>query len=114
MARSRYKVLDDDHPYFHTCTVVGWLPVFTRPETADIVLESLLYLQSNEDFKLYGYVIMENHLHFVCQSGKQTNHIMRFKSFTARKIIDYLEACKAVSRLNHLAFYRKKYKNDSR
>jgi putative transposase len=113
MARSRYRVLDTTHTYFHTCTVVGWLPVFTRPETADIVLESLRYLQTNEDFKLYGYVVMENHLHFVCRSSKQTNHIMRFKSFTARKIIDYLEACKAVSLLEHLAFYHKKYKKDS-
>lgn len=114
MARSRYKILDDNHPYFHTCAVVGWLPVFTRSETSDLLLESLHFLQSNDDFKLYGYVILENHLHFICQSEDQSGCVRRFKSYTARKIIDHLEQVKARSLLQHLTFYRKKYKKDSR
>jgi hypothetical protein len=30
MGRSRYKILDEAYPYFHTLTVAGWQPVFTR------------------------------------------------------------------------------------
>jgi putative transposase len=40
MPRSRDRVLKD-YPhaaYFLTCTVVGWLLVFTRPESVEIVL----------------------------------------------------------------------------
>ena len=29
---SRYRIYDNAYPHFLTCTVVGWLPVFTRPE----------------------------------------------------------------------------------
>jgi hypothetical protein len=34
MARTRYRFAEPDRPHFLTCTVVEWLPVFTRPETA--------------------------------------------------------------------------------
>jgi len=30
MARSRYNFAEPDRPHFLTCTVVAWLPVFTR------------------------------------------------------------------------------------
>jgi putative transposase len=91
MARSPYKILDNEHPYFHTCTVVSWLPVFTRPETADLLLESFQFLRIESGLELYGYVILENHLHFVCQSENHSADVRRFKSYTARKIIDHLE-----------------------
>ncbi|PPK71734.1 hypothetical protein B0F88_10683 [Methylobacter tundripaludum] len=38
---------------FLTATVNHWLPLFTRPETVNIVLDS--------GFQLYDYVILENH-----------------------------------------------------
>ena len=40
MARSRYVILEPDKPHFLTCTVVEWLPVFTRPESVRIILTS--------------------------------------------------------------------------
>jgi REP-associated tyrosine transposase len=40
MTRSRYRIYEDYHPYFLTCTVVGWLPVFTRPDTVQILYDS--------------------------------------------------------------------------
>ena len=63
MARSRYVITEPDKPHFLTCTVVEWLPVFTRPECVEIILNSWRYLQQHEEFKLYGYVVLENHLH---------------------------------------------------
>lgn len=67
MGRSRYKITDKQQPHFLTCTVLGWLPVFTRPETVEILLESLRFLQQ-ERLKVYAYVILENHLHMILQS----------------------------------------------
>ncbi len=90
MARDRYKVKLDQQPHFVTCTIVNWLPVFTRPQTVDIVLDSLRHLQSNDALTIFGFVIMENHTHFIVSSGLLSNTIGRFKSFTARKIIDLL------------------------
>ena len=39
MGRSRYVITEPSRPHFLTCTVLEWLPVFTRPETGQIVLD---------------------------------------------------------------------------
>ena len=43
MGRTRYRFGEAPFPHFLTCTVVGWLPVFTRPQTVQIVLDSWRY-----------------------------------------------------------------------
>ena len=42
-----------------------WLPVFTRKETAAVVFDSWRFLQAERGITLFGYVILENHLHWV-------------------------------------------------
>ena len=68
MTRSRYRIYEDYYPYFLTCTIVGWLPVFTRPEAAQIVFDCWRFLRSNKNLTLYGYVLLENHLHLIADS----------------------------------------------
>lgn len=48
MGRSRYKINDTSYPYFVTCTILHWIPIFTRPETVEIIIDSLKYLQQEE------------------------------------------------------------------
>src|SRR5438876_578372 len=60
-------------PYFLTCTVVGWLPVFTQPETVQILNDSWRFLQDNGRLTIYGYVILENHLHLILTGNLQGN-----------------------------------------
>ncbi len=48
MGRSRYKVYEPTAPHFLTCTIINWIPVFTRPATVQIILDSFVYLQSME------------------------------------------------------------------
>ena len=91
MGRSRYVITEPDRPHFLTRTVLEWLPVFTRPATVQIVLDSWRYLNEHDRLKLHAYVILENHLHFVAQAPRLDNCVQRFKSFTARQIIDYLK-----------------------
>ncbi|MBE0435850.1 MAG: transposase [Methylomicrobium sp.] len=111
MGRSRYKIIYPDQPHFMTLTVLHWIPVFTRPETVNILLDSLRFL-SNEGLKLYGYVILENHCHFVVQSKALDKDIARFKSHTAKQMIQYLAEHKVKQVLDQLAFYKKAHKND--
>ena len=54
MARSRYRFAEHDRPHFLTCTVVEWLPVFTRREAVGILLDSWRYLGEHRGLKLYG------------------------------------------------------------
>ncbi len=54
MGRSRYKIVNSKLPHFVTCTVLHWIPVFTRPATVEIILDSLRYL-IDEGLKVYAY-----------------------------------------------------------
>ena len=76
-------------------------------------LHSWQYLQQNSNFKLYGYVILENHIHLIAQSDNIQTDIQRFKSYSARQIIDYLKAHNINLILQQLAFYKKAHKLDS-
>jgi REP element-mobilizing transposase RayT len=113
VGRSRYQILNEDYPYFHTATIVGWQPVFTRRESVQIVLDSLMWLQTHTDFKLHAYVILENHMHFISTANQHGHRIQQFKSYTARKIIDLLEGRNASLILRQLAFYKRKDKTQS-
>jgi hypothetical protein len=68
MPRSRYRVRQESCPHFLAATVNHWLPLFTRPETVNIVLDSWRFLQRETGLVIYGYVILENHLHLVAKS----------------------------------------------
>jgi len=73
-----------------TVTINYWPPVFTRPETVNIVPDSWRFLQRSSHFKIYGYVILENHLHLVARSRNLSVDIQRFKAYTAKEILAYL------------------------
>lgn len=90
MSRSAYRVFDSLKPHFVTCTIVGWLPIFSRPETVQIVLDFWKFLQDHGRLTLFGYVILENHLHMVAGSGDLSKELGDFKSYTARRIISHL------------------------
>jgi hypothetical protein len=58
----------------------------------NVVLDSWRYLQQHRGFRLFGYVILENHLHLIASSSDLCKEMKDFKSFTARQIIDLLES----------------------
>jgi putative transposase len=72
-----------------TGTIVQWLPLFANPEVVQIILDSLSFMQKQSRLIIYAYVIMENHLHMIVSSTALSKELGDFKSFTARRIIDY-------------------------
>ena len=114
MPRSRYRFVGNDAPYFMTMTINHWLPVFARPQTVEILLDSWRYLRAHHDFRLHGYVVLENHLHLVAGSPQIGEDTQRFKSYTARRIINHLESAKARNVLELLALFKRAYKTQSR
>ncbi|MDA3835130.1 MAG: hypothetical protein PF495_17230 [Spirochaetales bacterium] len=112
MGRSRYKIIEPTAPHFMTMTTVNWLPIFTRPATVQLLLDSFTFLQKNQGLKLYGFVVLENHLHCVAQSSDLAKSVHSFKSFTAKRIIQYLESQKETRLLTQLAFHKKAHKKD--
>ncbi len=111
MGRSRYKITHPELPHFITLTVLHWIPVFTRPEIVSILLESLRFL-SKDGLKVYAYVVLENHCHLVVQSNALDRDIARYKSYTAKQMIQYLSKNNIRQILEQLAFYKKAHKND--
>ena len=113
MTRTRYHIFDTDYPYFLTCTIVGWLPVFTRPEAVQVLFDSWQYLQQHRDFKLYGYVVLENHLHLIASAPNLANDIKSFKMYTAGRIIELLEHHGAQVILRQLRALKLRHKTKS-
>ena len=115
MSKTRYKILTSGgEPYFLTCSVVNWLPVFSNPAIAEIVLNSLRYLHEHRRLVLHGYVLMENHVHLVASSPDPVKEIGDFKSFTARHAIDWLVAHERGWALKQLAFHKAPHKTGQR
>ena len=112
MGRSRYIILEPDKPHFLTCTVVEWLPVFTRPDAVQIILDSWSYQRANDGLQLFGYVILENHLHFVAQAPRLDKCLHGFKSFTATQLIELLKTHHADHLLARLRFAKQAHKHD--
>jgi REP element-mobilizing transposase RayT len=92
---------------------VGWLPVFTRPEAVQIVLDSWRFLIAEKGMKLFGYVILENHLHFIASAPELANAVKSFKMYTARKIVDLLQANGADVLLKQMKSMKRPHKMDS-
>ncbi len=113
MPRSRYRVMHGQYPHFLTATINNWLPIFTRPETMDIVLDSWRFLQQDSHFEIFGYVILENHLHLVARSRDLGRDVQRFKSYTARELLSYLQAQGATRLLQMLKFFKRPHKTES-
>jgi len=82
----KYKIYDQDRPYFITSTVIHWIDLFTRNEYRNVLIKSLEYCRENKGLLLYGYCIMTNHMHLIVGSKKnKIEDIIRdFKSFTSR------------------------------
>jgi len=112
MGRSRYKIYEPAYPHFITCTVLHWIPLFTRKESVEILLESFKYLQQTDNLKLYAYVILENHIHIIAQSDNIGQSMAKFKRHTARQLIKLLEQENVKTILDQLAFYKKAHKSD--
>ena len=74
--------------YLLTTVVPERNPIFTQPETAEIILSSLLWLENHGKMVLEAAVVMPDHLHFVAELHMGTLAILMhsLKSHTARKI----------------------------
>jgi REP element-mobilizing transposase RayT len=113
MTRSRYRIFDDTYPYFLTCTVVGWQALFTRLEAVQILFDSWNYLKRAKGFRLYAYVVLENHLHLIGSGPELSGAIKSFKMYTARQTIDLLESQGAKVLLRQLRALKRRHKTES-
>jgi len=85
--------MKNDRIYFFTASILNWHPILFDPKLKSIVLESLKFLQKEKAIKIYGFVIMPNHIHLILMpldNPKFKNIQLSFMRFTAQKIKFYL------------------------
>jgi REP element-mobilizing transposase RayT len=112
MSRTRYRFGDEHYPHFMTNTIVAWLPVFSHPEFANVVLDSWRFMQSKRDIEILAWVLLENHLHWIGVGPKLPRRVAEFKSFTATSILKLMETRGMKTLLQELAFYKLRHKVD--
>ncbi|MEX0719531.1 MAG: transposase [Balneolaceae bacterium] len=110
MSRSRYKFHEEHYPYFVTSTILEELPLLSKPQIAQIVLDQFIFMQQNKAVTLYAYILMENHFHAVVQGKDLANSLRLTKSYTARRILKYLNANGHSHWLNKLKWNKRSYK----
>ena len=78
-----------EYPHFFTATNLEWKKLLADDKYKDIVIESMRFLVKDRRVIIYGFVIMENHIHIIwqLQSGMKRKDVQRdFLKFTAQRI----------------------------
>jgi len=90
----KYKVRDQEKPYFITFATESWVDVFTRQEYKEIILDSIKHCQSKKGLILYAWCLMTNHIHLIVgRKGKEKieDIIRDFKKYTSVHICRAIE-----------------------
>ncbi|GHB51744.1 REP-associated tyrosine transposase [Mongoliitalea lutea] len=107
---SPFSIKDQQALYFVTFTVHQWADVFTRELYVDILIDSINYCQFHKGLKVYAWVIMSNHCHFILSSDKTplSDIIRDFKKFSAKAIYKAIQENPKESRKSWLLWLLRK------
>ena len=89
----KYKIRDQQGLHFFTCTICGWLDLFSRTVFREVILDIWRYCQEHKGLQIWGFVFMTNHIHFIAnaKAPHRLEDILRdFKAHTAKKILELL------------------------
>src|SRR4051812_43511545 len=79
--------------YFFTATITDWIPLLSPDKFKMIIINSLAYLIEHKKLKVYGVVIMPNHIHLIwsplTMNGKESPSAS-FMKFTGHQFLDEL------------------------
>ncbi len=114
-----YQIGDQEEIHYLTFQIVNWIDLFTRTVYREIFMDCLRYSQQHKALEVYAYVIMSNHVHLIirCGRGRLSNTIKEIKSFTARKILEAINAESESRRdwiLNLFEFSAKQHKRNEK
>ena len=91
--------------YFWTITINNWLHLLRADDNKMIVMNSLQWLVQNKLVRIYGYVIMPNHIHLLWEqlkmNGKELPKIS-FEKYTAKSLVNKMKAANDPALKNYL------------
>ncbi|MBL7751760.1 MAG: transposase [Chitinophagaceae bacterium] len=83
------KKIITEWPQFYTATILDWKRLLKQDKYKDIVIASLRFLVKSRRVRIFGFVIMSNHIHLIWQvepDFKQSDVKRDFLKYTAQKI----------------------------
>ena len=90
MTTVRKSYSETNKIYFFTATIHKWLPLLNGRENPELVLAYLKELSERDLIKVYAFVIMPNHVHFIWEqrnkNGKESAQ-GSFLKYTAHEFI---------------------------
>lgn len=84
----------EHHVQFFTATILEWKPLLKQDKYKKLILNSLRFIVANGRLKVFGIVIMINHIHLIwhIQPGHKRENVQRdFLKYTAQQIKADLE-----------------------
>lgn len=79
--------------YFWTVTIKDWIPLLINEAYKNVIMDSLLWLSQKNLVRIYGYVIMPNHIHLLWEqvqlNGKEfpKNSFEKFTAHAFRRML---------------------------
>jgi putative transposase len=61
------EITFNHHPHFFTATILDWNNLLTDDRMKEIIVSSLRFLVKDGRIKVYGFVLMPNHVHVIWQ-----------------------------------------------
>ncbi len=80
-----------DQIYFVTLTVKHWYYLFDRYDRFQILEDSFVYCQDHKDLKIYAFVFMLNHLHFIASAPDLSALLRDMKTFLSKELKENIE-----------------------
>jgi putative transposase len=75
-----------DKIYFVTFTVHNWYYLFDRHHRFEILEDSFVFCQKNKGLKIFAFVFMLNHIHFIGTAPDMIAVIRDMKTFLAKEL----------------------------
>ncbi len=78
------------YPDFFTATILEWKQLLKQEKYKEIIISSLEFLVKQKRIVVYGFVLMNNHIHIIWQclpNNKPKEIQLSFMKFTAQMII---------------------------
>ena len=75
-----------DQLYFLTFTVHNWYYIFDRHSRFKILEDSFVHCQKHKGLKVYAFVFMLNHLHFIGAAPDLISVIRDMKTFLSKEM----------------------------
>ena len=69
------------YPSFFTATILEWKPLLKHDKFKDIIIDSLEFLVKDNRVEIFGFVIMNNHIHLIWRITNEYEPIKVQQSF---------------------------------